>query len=322
MLKFYFTNDGKLTESQDRPQGTEDLIWVDMLYPTKEEERFVENLLSIETPTREEMLEIEVSSRLYVENSAIFTTATLVTHFEKENPETHSVSFIFKDKTLITLRYSEPKAFNLFINRCQRSQAEAIKSGVDVFVGITEAIIDRLADALEMIGRELDNTSTKVFQKNTELANQSSSLQDLLKKIGRNGDLNGKLRESLLSLSRVIGYLLLVGVKHEQDHIEDLETYSKDITALNEYTNYISSRINLLLDATLGMINIEQNAIIKIFSVAAVVFLPPTLIASIYGMNFKVMPELEWVLGYPFAVFLMILFAILPYLFFKKKGWL
>jgi magnesium transporter len=321
MVKYYLTHDGRLTESIKPPQSLDDLIWVDMLFPSKEEERDVENLLSIETPTPEEMLEIEVSSRLYVENGAIFTTATLVTHFEKDSPESNSVTFIFKDKTLITLRYAEPKAFSLFLNRCTRN-SEPLKSGVDIFVGLTEAIIDRLSDALEMIGRELDATSTKVFQKNTGPAASSSNLQDLLKKIGRNGDLNGKLRESLLSLSRLIGYLLLMGGKNKQEHIEDLETYAKDITALNEYTNYVSSRINLLLDATLGMINIEQNAIIKIFSVAAVVFLPPTLIASIYGMNFKNMPELDWFFGYPFAIFLMILFAILPYLFFKKKRWL
>lgn len=322
MIKYYVSKDGKLTEVQNPPHNLEELIWVDMLFPSKEEERIIENLLSIETPTPEEMLEIEVSSRLYVENSAIFTTATLVTHFEKESPETNSVTFIFKEKTLVTLRYSEPKSFNMFLTRCNRNQTEYIKSGVDVFIGLTEAIIDRLSDALEMIGRELDSTSAKIFQKNSNQISSASSLQDLLKKIGRYGDLNGKLRESLLSLSRMIGYLVLMGGKYKQDHIEDLDTYTKDISAMNEYTNYVSSRINLLLDATLGMINIEQNNIIKIFSVAAVVFLPPTLIASIYGMNFKAMPELEWIFGYPFAIFLMVLCAFLPYLYFKKKGWL
>ncbi len=322
MLKFYISENNKIKEIQDPLILLDNLVWVDMIFPTKDEEHFVENLLQIDTPTQEEMLEIEVSSRLYVENSAIYTTATLVTPFEKDHPETESVTFIFKDKTLITLRHSELKAFSLFINRCRKNRTEAIGSGADVFIGLAEAIVDRLADALEMISKELDDTSSKVFQKTGEGGTQGHSLQDVLKKIGRNGDLNGKLRESLLSLSRVIVYLLSVGVKYNQVHIEELESHSKDIVALNEYTGHISQRINLLLDATLGMINIEQNAIIKIFSVAAVVFLPPTLIASIYGMNFKDMPEISWPYGYPFALALMVLFAILPYLFFKKKNWL
>lgn len=321
MLKFYFTQNGKMVERSDWPNKLNNLIWVDMIHPTKEEERYVENLLSIETPTKEEMLEIEVSSRLYSENSAIFTTATLVTRFEKDSPETHSVTFILKEKTLVTLRYAEPKSFDMFISRCQRAQAEAVVTGMDVFIGLTEAIVDRLADAHEMIGKELDATSAKVFQKSAGQV-ASEDLKEILKKVGRNGDLNGKLRESLLTLSRLMGYLVLMGGKYNQEHIEDLDTYSKDIIALNEYNTYLSGRINLLLDATLGMISIEQNGIIKIFSVAAVVFLPPTLIASIYGMNFRHMPELDWVFGYPFAVFLMVVFAILPYFLFKKKGWL
>lgn len=310
-----------MVEGEQKPTQLESLIWVDMIHPTKEEKNFVEDLLAIETPTREEMQEIEVSSRLYVENSAIFTTATIVTRFEKDSPESHSVTFIFKDKTLVSLRYAEPKSFEMFLSRSQRNHTEAVLTGMDVFIGLIEAIIDRLADAHEMIGRELDATSTKVFQKKSEQVG-SEDLNELLKKIGRNGDLNGKLRESLLTLLRLISYLMLMGGKYRQEHIEDLETYSKDISALNEYNTYISNRINLLLDAILGMISIEQNGIIKIFSVAAVVFLPPTLIASIYGMNFKNMPELDWFWGYPFAIILMIVFAILPYVFFKKKRWL
>lgn len=322
MIKFYISENNKIKEVQEPPSALEDLIWVDMIFPTAEEEHLIEKLFLIDTPTHEEMLEIEVSSRLYVVDSVIYTTATLVTPFEKENPETQSVTFIFKEKTLITLRYSELKPFNLLLSRCKRNQTEAMKTGADVFIGLTEAIVDRLADALEMIGRELDKTSSKVFQKANGMSSSDVNLKDVLKKIGRNGDLNGKLRESLLSLSRVIVYLLSVGVKYKQDHIEDLEAHSKDVIALNEYTNHLSNRINLLLDATLGMINIEQNSIIKIFSVAATVFLPPTLIASIYGMNFKNMPELDLPYGYPLALGLMVLFAVLPYLFFKRKKWL
>ncbi len=322
MIKYYLSLNDKLVESETKPKSLENLVWVDMNYPSNQEEHEVESLISIETPTREKMSEIEVSSRLYVEKGTIYTTSTLITNFEKEIPESHSVTFIFKDKILITVRYSEPKSFVLFLSRCSKHQQIPIHSGVDVFIGITEAIIDRLSDALELIGRELDLTSIGVFQKTSnEKRKGSNDLQELLRKIGRFGDLNGKLRESLLTLSRQMSYLILVGGKNKQEHIEDLETYVKDISALSEHTNYVSSRINILLDAILGMINIEQNAIIKFFSVAAVIFLPPTLIASVYGMNFNHMPELDWHLGYPLAVSLMLLSGIGPYLYFKKQRW-
>lgn len=323
MIKYYLAKDGQIFESTSRPKTLENLVWIDMLYPSSEEEREVELLIYIDTPTLEEMSEIELSSRLYVENGTIYTTASLVTNFEKD-PESNSITFIFKDKILITVRYSEPKSFALFLNQCSKQKQSPIQNGVDVFIGITEAIIDRLSDALELIGRELDSTSKNVFQNNNHnnQKNDSADLQEMLKKIGRYGDLNGKFRESLLTLSRQMSYLLLVGGKNKQDHIEDLETYVKDLNALSEHTNYISNRINLLLDAILGMINIEQNAIIKFFSVAAAVFLPPTLIASIYGMNFKHMPELDLKYGYPIAISLMLFSAIGPYIYFRKKRWL
>ncbi len=322
MIKYYLSKDGQIFESPTRPKTLENLVWIDMLFPSSEEEREVELLIYIDTPTLEEMSEIELSSRLYVENGTIYTTASLVTNFEKD-PEAHSVTFIFKEKILITVRYSEPKSFTMFLNQCSKQKQSSITSGVDVFIGITEAIIDRLSDALEFIGRELDVTSRSVFQNNIKnQKNDSADLQAMLKKIGRYGDLNGKFRESLLTLSRQMSYLLLVGGKNKQDHIEDLDTYVKDLNSLSEHTNYISSRINLLLDAILGMINIEQNAIIKFFSVAAAVFLPPTLIASIYGMNFKFMPELEWPYGYPLAIGLMLVSSIGPYIYFRKKRWL
>jgi magnesium transporter len=211
----------------------------------------------------------------------------------------------------------------MYLGRVARGQAEPVKQGFDIFLGLMETVIDRLSDILEMIGRELDNTSKSIFQKTSANHNDTAGFQAVLVALGRYGDLNGKLRESLLSLSRVFSYMLLSGGKYKDDsHKEALETYAKDISSLTEHATYVSNRVNLLLDATLGMVNIEQNTIIKIFSVAAVVFLAPTLIASIYDMNFEHMPELEWLLGYPFAVGLMILSAILPYLYFKKKGWL
>lgn len=322
MINKFQLKQGKLLTLKSFPQNLKNLVWLDIHAPTKAEELDIENLLAINLPTHEKMHEIETSSRLYCEKGIFYITATLITKIGTDDPETHSVTFIIKDDKLITLRYSQPKVFSVYLKRLSLGQVEPIHQGFDIFLGLMETIIDLLSDNLEMIGHGLDKISQSVFQKTSNIHDGTTNLQQLLKSLGRYGDLNGKLRESLISLSRVFSYLLLSGGKYKQTHKEILETYSKDISSLTEHATYVSARVNLLLDATLGMINIEQNAIIKIFSVAAVVFLPPTLIASIYGMNFKHLPELNWSYGYPLALILMILSAVLPYLYFKKKSWL
>lgn len=321
MIKYYILKNNKLIDNPGIPTSLAPLVWVDMLSPEKDQEAEVEARLSIDAPTREEMHEIEISSRLYTESNTIYITATLVTQMLTEEPQTHSITFIFKDETLVTLRYSDPKAFQIYLARIAKNQHEPIKSGFDVFFGLMDAVVDRLSEALEMIGHELDGASASVFQNRQSKGEFRGCLNDVLKRVGRYGDLNGKIRESLLSLARAFSYLQHTG-KVNPRHKETLETFAKDISSLTEHASFISNRVNLLLDATLGMINIEQNAIIKIFSVAAVVFLPPTLIASIYGMNFEFMPELTLPYGYPAAIGLMILSAVLPYIYFKFRRWL
>jgi magnesium transporter len=320
MIYCYGIKNGKLTCDHNQPDLSDKPIWIDMLSPSIEEEKSVEASLGIDAPTPEEMKEIEVSSRLYSADDALYIITTLVTQAESEEPQTHSVTFIIKDNILVTLRYSEPKAFNLFLNRIEHNAPEKYKDGLHIFLGIMEAVIDRLSDTLELIGRELDKTSSDVFQQRE--GHKTKDLQNILKEIGKYGDLNGKVRESLLSLTRVFGFLRLARDADYKEHDQMIETLAKDVISLTEHAAYVSGRVTLLLDATLGLINIEQNAIIKIFSVAAVVFLPPTLIASIYGMNFEFMPELSWPWGYPMALVMMVFSAILPYLFFKRRGWL
>ncbi len=320
MIRTYKKNGKRLVaETFDSGMDIREILWFDLLNPDETEKRAVERILDIEAPTPEEMQEIEISSRLYTEKDALHITVTLVTNAENGTPEASAVTFILKDKALVTLRYSEPRAFAIYLNRASRGSTDKFDDGYHVFLGLMEAIIDRLSDNLEMVGWELDDTSRAVFQNTGK--NNSHDLQETIKKIGRMGDLNGKIRESLLGLSRVFSYLSLSrgdGRKYK----ELVDTFAKDISSLTDHAGYINNKVNLLLDATLGLINIEQNAIIKIFSVAAVVFLPPTLIASNYGMNFRHMPELDWLFGYPFALVLMLISAILPFLYFKKKKWL
>ena len=184
-----------------------------------------------------------------------------------------------------------------------------------------EAIVDRLADILEHAGRGIDDISRSIFRRD---AGSTRDFQTILEQIGRKGDLTSNMRDSLLTLERLVGFLSHASLqrKSAKDVRDRIKTLSRDIRSLLDHASFLSQKITFLLDATLGMINIEQNATIKIFSIAAVIFMPPTVIASIYGMNFKYMPELDWSLGYPAAIALMVISAIMPYAYFKRKGWL
>jgi len=297
-------------------------LWIDLLHPTMAEVRQVETALSLELPSQEEMQEIEVSSRLYKENDALFMTATLLAKTTTEMPEALPVTFILAVNSLMTIRYSEPRAFQAFLNRAQRHQSDC-SSGESVLVSLLDAVTDRSADILERIATDIDAVSAEVFENHVSRQSKSRDFQNILREIGRKGDLNSKARESLVSLGRLLTFLVQnLEAKASRDHRNRLKTLMRDIHALTDHASFLSNKINFLLDATLGMVNIEQNAIIKIFTVAAVAFLPPTLIASIYGMNFRHMPELDWPVGYPIAISLMVLSALLPFLYFKRRGWL
>jgi magnesium transporter len=304
-----------------------DIVWIDVLSPAAHEDRQVERLLGISLPTREEMEEIEVSARLYQEDSAEFMTLTAVARVHAEEPETTPITFVLKGNTLVTLRYDEPKAFPNYLARAQKPGAVPCSGGELIMMGLIEALCDRMADALENVGRDIDGVSRSVFRRKPREKPLSSTedLQAIIEKIGRDGDLLTKVRESLVSINRVLTYHTTLDGNDKQ-RAKDARARSKvlyrDVVALTDQATFLSSKINFLLDATLGLINLQQNQIIKIFSVAAVIFLPPTLVASIYGMNFENMPELKWPLGYLWAAGLMITSAILPYYYFKRRGWL
>lgn len=269
------------------------------------------------------MTEIELSSRLYKQKEALFMTASMIAQSASPDPQHDVVTFIFTRKQLITIRYIEPQAFKLFISQLHSVDFVPNRAAT-VLIELLEATIDRLADILEVIGHRLEEYSKHIFR--PDLAVQGSekpNYQNLIQKIGANADLNTYARECLVTFSRLIPFFgQSVGTELDTEEHARLGTLSKDIGALSDHASFISSKVNFLLDATLGMINIEQNAIIKIFSVAAVIFLPPTLIASIYGMNFRFIPELNYKWGYFFAIGLMILSALIPYKYFKRKKWL
>ena len=301
------------------------ILWADLIVPTREEEAKVEAWLGVGVPTREEMEEIEISSRLYSENGAAFMTATLPANTDDDNPEMAPVTFVLSDNRLATIRYHEPRAFHTFPQRLVKA-ATGCDGGDAILIGLLEAIVDRLADVLERAGRDIDAISHDVFRTAMPSGSKrAKSFQDTLQAIGRKGDLASNIRDSLMTLQRLSGFLGNVvspSMRNGKDSRAQVRMLSRDIQSLIDHASFLSQKITFLLDATLGMISNEQNAIIKIVSVAALVFLPPTLVASIYGMNFDVMPELKWALGYPFALLLMGVSAILPYWFFRHRGWL
>lgn len=301
----------------------ESAVWIDLLKPTPEEDKAVERLAGIAVPTREDMQEIEISSRLYIENSARYMTATLMCHSDSDMPRTTAVTFILAGHRLVTVRYDNPRPFALVENKLARSCSPSI-TGEMVLMELLDAVIDRCADILERCGAEIDQVSHDVFEPEAERHGHAKQYALILAEIGRKGDLTSKVRESLVSIGRVVAFMSAVmeGVKWSKDMREQLKTMQRDVSSLTDHASYLSNKITFVLDAMLGVVNLEQNNIIKLFSVMAVVLMPPTLIASIYGMNFKAMPELEWAHGYPMALIMMLAAAVLPYLLFRWKKWL
>ena len=333
MLRAYRREDCRLVPTEldltphSPPADAAGALWLDLITPTREEVHFAEHLLGISIPTQEEAQEIEVSARLYHEDGAEFMTMTGVSQLESEAPMTTPISFILKGETLATIRYAQPKPFFTYATRAQKTGAVPCISSEQVMLGLVEALIERMAEALEKTGRNLERLSRQVFRYKPPggTASKSRDFQAIIEEIGARGDLLAMVRESLVSLNRLLAYHNTTGKAADgpnKDAVAWVKDMLQDVVALSDHATYLSNKTNFLLDATLGLINLEQNQIIKIFSIAAVCLMPPTLIASSYGMNFRHMPELEWLFGYPFALALMLIAAVIPFVWFQRKGWL
>ncbi len=326
MITLYRDDGAVLRGGAEIVSGTP--VWIDLLSPSGEEEGAVERLLAIEVPTREEMQEIEVSSRLSRDGDVLTMTTPVLTNSSGFDPRNTAVTFILAGVTLVTVRYGTPQAVALFLSKLERGAIHPRpESAGAVMLTLLEAITDRMADVLERIGLELDGISHRIFHQpapaRPRRRSTSREMEATLRTIGRNGDLASKARDTILGTRRVVAFLPsaddAMGVR---DARARLKTVGRDLQSLSEYADFLNTKIGFLLDATLGMINIQQNHIIKLFSVMAVLFLPPTLVASIYGMNFHFMPELDKPWGYPLALVVMAAAAILPYWLFKRRGWL
>ena len=323
-------------------QLTSTAVWIDMFEPTTEEELTLEAALGIDIPTRQEMQAIELSSRLYEQNGVLYMTATVLAKATTEHPESAAITFILLPDKLVTLRYADPAAFTAFRNR-REANLQRYQTQYQFLAGLIDAIVERIADILEAAGANMDRLSARVFDhapaparlngRHNPLARtpggearkaRQRDFVEILKQIGGVSDLVSRTRETLVSFVRMIAFFREArkDAPAARESLAHYKTVTADLASMSDHATFLSGKVNFLLDATLGMINNEQNAIIKALSVAALVFLPPTLVAGIYGMNFDVMPELRWALGYPFALTLMVTAAVLPYMVFRRKGWL
>ncbi len=325
MITAYRAAAGKLVAAGSGLEPLAGVVWIDLESPVMAEERAIEAALGLDIPTRDDMQEIEVSSRLYAEEGALYLTAQVLATPEGHDPTIGPVTFVVTPERLVTVRYHAPRSIGVFAARAAQ-QAMGCVSGQTTLLALLETLVDRLADILEGEARKLDHLTKAIFEAHRPKG-KAQTLSVVLQRIGRAEDLNSKVEESLSTLQRILGFLAtptggaavsaLKGVEKAR-----IKTMLHDIRSLHETCEKQAHKIMFQLDATLGVINIRQSDIIKVFSVVAFVFLPPTLIASIYGMNFKHMPELDWPWGYPMALGAMLMSAVIPYLLFRWKKWL
>ncbi len=303
----------------------DEATWIDLEEPTHEEERLVERCIQVNVPTQAEMAQIEPSSRLYDKNGALYMTLSTLRGVEENFPTTTPIGFVLAGRRLVTIRYATPKPVRNFESHARRDP-DLVRDGPTALVRLLDAIIDRLADEIEQVSARMEQLSEEIFQEQQdERRIPAQKLTALLTSIGRTQTLLTKIRYTAVSSIRMLGFFGASNLVHEQENAElrhHLASLTSDVTSLGEHASFLSDNLTFLLDASLGLISIEQNAAMKLFSWAAVVFLPPTLIAGIFGMNFHYMPELSWRYGYPLSLAVMLVSAVGPYLYFKKRGWI
>jgi magnesium transporter len=300
----------------------QDAVWLDLYEPSLEEERKVEAFLGVDVPTREEMREIESSARLYEENAVLYMTATVVTKLDTDVPENTQITFILAGNRLVTNRYADPLPFRRYMSYAERHLAQC-SSGPAILAGLLESIVERSADVLERVGSNLDSVSATVFARPRGRRQPQRDFRGVLEQVGRNGDLISKSRETLVSLGRLLVFAQQASSEQlSQDVRGRFRTLSRDVTQMSDHASFLGNKASFILDATLGLVSIDQNNILKIFSVVTVFLLPPSVIGAIYGMNFEHIPWLHEPWGFWYALGAMTLSAIVPWAIFKWRGWL
>lgn len=327
MLAAYDLNGTAPTRRSEMPDDASAAEgWLDLYNPSPEEDAIAEAYLGVPIPTREEAEEIETSSRFSMEEGAVFLNVPIVVGLADQAPQLTPLSFVLRGSRLVTVRYAESSAFKQFLQHVHKP-AFGCSSAHAVLLRIVEAIIDRSADAIEKVGAEVDRINADVFQRTERRWRMTRirerRLEEALMAIAYQDDVGSKLRESLLSIERMLQFLLAAEIqwparKADRDR---LRLAARDIRSLTDQLSFLSTKTSFLLDATLGLISVDQNDVVRVLTVATTIMLPPTLIGTIYGMNFASMPELNWSFGYPLAIGAMVLAAVVPYLILKRRGW-
>ncbi|QIK36736.1 magnesium/cobalt transporter CorA [Caldichromatium japonicum] len=317
MLRFFEFKNSTIKEIP--PEGRDPRLiiqqaaWIDAHEPDEGERLLLRSLLREEPPESDDVEEIEASARCFVDEAGLHVHSLFLT-FSEGRHSTISVAMILQEQRLITIREGDLPDFRLLRMRARRGQIEA-RTPAELLLTILEQKVENHADNIEDIHRQLEKVSYMVLE------DPNAELEDAISELAKLEDSNGKLRLCLMDTQRDLSFLLR-HLRGDTAQTETLREIGRDVEVLMSHTAFLFDKINFLMDSTQGFINIEQNQIIKIFSIAAVVFLPPTLVASIYGMNFDFMPELHWLFGYPWALGLMIISGVAPYWYFKRKGWL
>lgn len=324
MLHAYRRDGARLVAMAGLPEALDSADWIDLDRPDAAEVAALA-ALGIEVPTLEDMEEIEISSRLYRENDTDYLTVVLPGHTEAGDHVIAPVCFILAPGRIVTVRHHTPRPFRTYPTRADKV-APGCTGPQRIFLSLVEEITGRLADLLEGSGKALDDLAREAYGEDGAApgARGVADLRAALRRVGREGEAIGRVRLALLTLERALSFFGQgLAERGAQDGLRPvIKGLARDIQALEVHADFLSARVAQGTDATLGMINLDQNQTIKIVSVVAAVFLPPTLIASAYGMNFEVMPELGWRWGYPVALGLMLGSAVGTYLFFRWKRWL
>ncbi|HKO49572.1 MAG TPA: CorA family divalent cation transporter [Polyangiaceae bacterium] len=307
----------------DAREPWSEATWIDLCDPTESERSAVERATGLRVPDQSAVREIETTSRVYMENGALYLSTPIPASSNASEPLS-AVGFVLTQRLLISIRFSENTVFDGLFQGFQLARS---LSACDVFMRILEALVDRAADTLEHCSAELDGLSQRAFHseraRSHTVKTASDKLRATLRKLGQIGDHISQIRDTLLGFGRIAAFVCETGnAVMTAEERPRLLAVRADINSLNDYQQHLSGKVQFLLDATLGFISIEQNDVVKALTIVSVVGVPPVLVGGVYGMNFDHMPELHWVFGYPFALLLMLVTGLLPLVWFKRRGWM
>ena len=328
MLTFYGSAaKDPIAVNRNIPAISSAINWIDALDPSPEDISFLERIMKIHIPSHDDLVEIESSSRLAVEGDTLTISLPATIKDASGYPASTPVGLVVSAARLATLRFAHLPSFESLAKQiCAKGNLS--EGGMGATVSILEIIIDHIADLLERIGADLDAISRSIFATGAlsdsehRPRHSNEKLRELLKTVGRNGDLISKVSESLLGLSRIAPFLVAKGGAMVTPDLKvRIETIGLDAKSLHEFQDHLANKTQFLLDTLLGLANIEQNNVFRVLTVVSVIGIPPTFFASMYGMNFKTMPEYDWSYGYAYGLTLIIASALIPAIYFKVKGW-